>query len=368
MAWVFLMGPLAWTPLTEILLGQGSKTTPVTLTNVAHGPSGAFPFPHIEEGITTTAAAIQLDTSDAFDALSFFAACCGAHPVPKHGDIAGQPTSGVLFVSDAPSGCASLPPEIWIRDWGDLALVAAREIMGYRGRVAPRDLHWRMPMILSRAVAEQNAKTTPTPVLRRATTSDAVTVHRAEHAHEGFFLARTYILQHPRYDGTLSDPLHREVFVAADAVIVLPYDPVRDRVLLVEQFRMGPFGRGDPYPWVLEPVAGRVDAGETIEAAARRECEEEAGLTLQRLEHVSSHYFSPGASTEYYHCYLALADLPDDAAGLGGLETEAEDIRTHILSFDAARDLLTSGEANIGPMILLLLWLERERPRLRSGA
>ncbi|MEM6589996.1 MAG: NUDIX hydrolase, partial [Pseudomonadota bacterium] len=112
----------------------------------------------------------------------------------------------------------------------------------------------------------------------------------------------------------------------------------------------------------------RVDAGESVQEAARRECQEEAGLRLHQLEHVSSHYFSPGASTEYYHCYIALTDLPDDAAGLGGLETEQEDIRTHVLSFDAAMGLLTTGEANIGPMILLLLWLERERPRLRASA
>ena len=227
-------------------------------------------------------------------------------------------------------------------------------------------------MILSRAmawtVAEQMAQEAPPPTRRSATPRTAVTVMSQTANHEGFFLTRSYDLRPPRFDGKDAPVVRREVFVATDAVIVLPYDRVRDRVLLVEQFRMGPFGRGDPYPWVLEPVAGRLDAGETMEMAARRECEEEAGLALQELLHVSSHYCTPGASTEYFHCFVALADLPDEVAGFGGLETENEDIRTHILSYDDAMDLLTSGEANIGPMVLLLLWLQRERSRLRSLA
>ncbi|MEO0774175.1 MAG: NUDIX domain-containing protein, partial [Pseudomonadota bacterium] len=218
------------------------------------------------------------------------------------------------------------------------------------------------------AASRVAAQASEAPKLRSQTRQSEVTLHSAEATHEGFFLTRTFDLQHPRFDGTTSPRLTREVFVATDAVIVLPYDPVRDRVLLVEQFRMGPYARGDTYPWVLEPVAGRVDAGETIEHAARRECEEEAGLTLGALEHVSSHYCSPGASTEVFHCYVALADLPDEVAGLGGLATEHEDIRTHVLSFATAQDFLSSGEANIGPMILLLLWLERERSRLRASA
>ncbi|MEL6991488.1 MAG: NUDIX domain-containing protein [Pseudomonadota bacterium] len=369
MSRVFLMGPLAWRPLMEVVLGAHLPTSPVVLTNVAPGPSSAFSFPHIHDKALADAVSVELDDPDTFDALSFFAAALGAHPVPKHGVLDGKRASGILFVADGPLQSASMPVEDWIAAWGDLALTAAHEIMGYHGRVPAADLSWRMSMILSRAVSVHAARATPGPISRRRDMPrDAVTVHRKKPLHEGFFLTRGYQLQYPNFDGRQSDALHREVFVAADAVIVLPYDPVRDRVLLVEQFRMGPFARGDIYPWVFEPPAGRVDAGETVEEAARRECEEEAGLTLSRLEHVSSHYCSPGASTEYYHCFVALTDLPDEAAGLGGLDTEHEDIRTHVLEFDQAMHLVSTGEANIGPMILLLMWLQRERPRLRSLA
>ncbi|MEL7013399.1 MAG: NUDIX domain-containing protein [Pseudomonadota bacterium] len=369
MSRVFLMGPLAWRPLMQVVLGAEYQTSPVELTNVALGPPSAFPFPHIHDQCVTRGVSVELDDPGAFDALSFFAAALGAHPVPKHGVIDGRRSSGILFIADGSLKGTSMVVDDWIAEWGELALIAAGEIMGYHGRMPASELSWRMSMILSRAVAERAARSTPAPTLCRSDTSrDAVTVHRVKAMHEGFFLSRKFQLHYPNFDGTQSDKLRREVFIAADAVIVLPYDPVRDRVLLVEQFRMGPFARGDIYPWVLEPPAGRVDGGETVEEAARRECEEEAGLTLSSLEHVSSHYCSPGATTEYYHCFVALADLPDEAAGLGGLDTEHEDIRTHVLEFDTAMDLVSSGEANIGPMVLLLLWLQRERPRLRSLA
>lgn len=247
--------------------------------------------------------------------------------------------------------------------------LAAHEVAGYFGRLSPEMLAIRMNMILARAASTAYAAENPSPVSTRSSMrSDQVEVVNCKAPHEGFYVTQTYRLRHPDFEGGTSDVLRREVFVATDASIVLPYDPVSDRILLVEQFRMGPFGRGDPYPWVLEPVAGRVDAGETPEACARRECVEEARLTLRGLEHVSSHYCTPGCSTEMFHCYVGLCDLPEIKRGQGGLETENEDIRTHVLSFEEAMDLVRSGEANVGPMVLLLIWLERERARLRGTA
>lgn len=64
-------------------------------------------------------------------------------------------------------------------------------------------------------------------------------------------------------------------------MIVLPYDPIHDRVLLVEKFRAGPFARQGENPWCLEPIAELMDQGETPEEAGLREAHEEAGLTLR---------------------------------------------------------------------------------------
>ena len=148
---------------------------------------------------------------------------------------------------------------------------------------------------------------------------------------------------------------------------VLPYDPVRDRVLLVEQFRAGPYARGDANPWQLEAIAGRIDPGEGPEEAARREAVEEAGLQLGALLPVAAYYPTPGAKTEYLYSYVALCDLPDGSAGVFGVASEAEDIRGHLLAFDALMALVASGEASNAPLILTALWLQRERARLRSG-
>lgn len=277
--------------------------------------------------------------------------------------------TGMCFVTDeTPQKATNWRVATWRAKWGLIAQAACQEIMGYVGQIGQPGLTWRMPMILARAGARVSAAEGAPADLRGGTGADQVDVTSTDTPHQGFFLTREYALQHPQFDGGTSDVLRREVFVVSDAAIVLPYDPRRDRVLLVEQFRMGPFARGDPKPWVLEPVAGRIDAGETPEETAYRECIEETGLHLSGLERISGHYCSPGCSTEYFHLFLGLCDLPDEGRTLGGLDSEAEDIRSHVISYDRAMALLDSGEANNGPLVLSLIWLSKERDRLRAIA
>ena len=183
----------------------------------------------------------------------------------------------------------------------------------------------------------------------------------------GFFKLATLDVMHRRFDGAMQGPLRREVLVGVDAALVLPYDPVRDRVLLVEQFRVGVARRQDANPWCLEPVAGIVDAGETPQQAALREAAEEAGLYNITLRQMFSIYPSPGSSTDHFYCYLGLTDLPDLGSYQGGLASEAEDLRLHVLSFDAATALMDSGEINAGPLVAMLLWLLRHRDGLRCA-
>ncbi len=184
--------------------------------------------------------------------------------------------------------------------------------------------------------------------------------------HAGFFALEEHRLRFRRFDGTMSRTVRREVFVAGDAVTVLPYDPVRDRVLLIEQMRMGPLGRGDPLPWQLEAIAGRIDPGETPEDCARREAVEEAALVLGGLEKVAEYYPTPGAVTEYLYSYVAICHLPDGVAGVFGAVEEAEDIRGHLVGFEALMALVAGGEVANAPLILTALWLQRERGRLRG--
>lgn len=188
------------------------------------------------------------------------------------------------------------------------------------------------------------------------------------HAHRGFFGVEVMDYRQARFDGGLSPLMRREVFVAVDAVTVLPYDPISDRVLLVEQLRAAPLARGDYDIAQIEGIAGRIDAGETPEAAARREAAEEAGLELSDLELIAQYYPSPGALSEYLYSWLAICDLAQVESGLFGLAEEGEDIRTLILSFDEAMADLARGRFRNGPLMLMLLWLSKERERLRAAA
>jgi nudix-type nucleoside diphosphatase (YffH/AdpP family) len=203
--------------------------------------------------------------------------------------------------------------------------------------------------------------------VRRPQKPDDVTVVARREPYAHFFSVEEYDLSFRRFDDQQSEIVTRAAFVSGDAVTVLPYDPVRDRVLIVEQFRIGPLARGDRQPWQLEAIAGRIDTGETPEAAARREAKEEAGLHLDALIPVASYYPSPGVMTEYLYSFVALTDLPDGSAIMGGEAEEAEDIKGHLLTFESLMALVASGEAANGPLILTALWLERERPRLRVG-
>lgn len=365
---VFLPGPLAWPPLLECIAGRDhGDLIPESLADHALMTSRqpVFPVARPMTGARVDGVVIS-DASDVMmHRLGFFAQGLG---LERKTLCLGSGQEAVTFVASGGEEDAPWDASAWQANLGDLALDAGDEAMGYFGRIDGDGLAWRMQMILSRAAARQAARIGKPADMRSATPASDVACIARHTPHEGYFLTREYQLRHPGFDGAPSPLVNREVFVATDAAIVLPYDPVQDRVLLVEQFRMGPYGRGDPRPWMLEPVAGRVDAGETPEQTARRECAEEAGLELRALELISRHYCTPGTSTEYFHLYLGLCDLPRSGHGLGGLASENEDIRTHVISYDCAMSLLDTGEADNGPLVLSLIWLSRERERLRSAA
>jgi ADP-ribose pyrophosphatase len=240
----------------------------------------------------------------------------------------------------------------------------AQEIMACHGTLPPEVLRRRLGSLRVAAASRARAAAAAGRGLR--TGPGGVVVVETRQAHAGFFALDLMRLRHDRFEGGQSPEITREVFVSGDAVTVLPYDPVRDRVLLVEQFRAGPMRRGDPLPWQLEAVAGRIDPGETPEDCARREAREEAGLALGDLLFVGEYYPSPGAMTEYLYSYVGLCDLPDGAKGVFGMAEEAEDIRGHLLSFDALMAAVAGGEIANAPLLLTALWLQRERGRLRG--
>tara|TARA_B100001027_G_C16173343_1_gene288023 strand:+ start:97 stop:732 length:636 start_codon:yes stop_codon:yes gene_type:complete len=194
-----------------------------------------------------------------------------------------------------------------------------------------------------------------------------VTSYANRTVYNGFFSVKEYDLSFTKFDGSKSDVVTRSALISFDAVIVLPYDPIHDRVLLVEQFRTGPFARQDEDPWCLEPIAGLIDHGETPEEAGLREAHEEAGLTLSRLELVARSYPSPGISTEFFHQYIGITSLPKTTSLVSGLASEAEDIRSHIFCFSDFLKMIDAGQITVGPAILLGLWLAQHRDKLRAA-
>lgn len=198
-------------------------------------------------------------------------------------------------------------------------------------------------------------------------TRDDVEVMTKDVVFQGHFQMRRYTLRHKLYNGGWGAPITREVFCRGPVVVVLPYDPATDTVLLIEQFRSGPFAADDPNPWSIEAVAGVIDAGEGPEDVARRESIEEAGIALSGLEPVGVCYPSGGGMSEVMHLFVGLADLTG-AGGHHGLEAEGEDIRSWTESFADALARVSGPGIHTGPLMTLMFWLAMHRDRLRPRA
>lgn len=186
---------------------------------------------------------------------------------------------------------------------------------------------------------------------------------------EGYFAVQTFSLRHRLYAGGWSPSISREVFVTGDAVVVLPYDPVRDTVVLIEQFRAGVFAHTPESgsPWLVETVAGRIESGEAPQDVARREAEEEAGCTLRELHRIGTFYQSPGATTEQIHYFCGIVDSKD-AGGIHGLASEHEDIRVFTCPRVEALAALADGGVTNVTLAFVLQWLALNHERLRAAA
>lgn len=282
-------------------------------------------------------------------------------------DVDGKTLSchGFCPQDDSISGAEIWELSAWEHTHLRPAIYAAEELFSLADTPTPQTLRRMWPMIEARAWAKYRATAAPATLRRKAKADDVKRI--VDGPQQGSFHRLQNIrLQHRTFQGDMSDPLFRDVFFGVDAALVLPFDPVRETIALVEQVRIGPIGRRDPNPWVLEPIAGIVDAREDPSAAAQREAYEEAGLTMRHLEPAGSFYPSPGASTDYFYCYVGLCDLPPKDPYLGGLDEEAEDLLIHTLTLDDAFALARSGEIAGGPLLYLLYWLLAHRDQMRT--
>ncbi len=194
--------------------------------------------------------------------------------------------------------------------------------------------------------------------------SQDVEIIEKKRVFDGFFKIDKYAFRHKLFNGGTSDIIYREIFERGHAVGVLPYDPVSQSILLVEQVRIGAIETTQS-PWLLEVIAGMVDDHEDFAHVARKEAEEEAGLTLNELEFMLSYLASPGGTSERLHLYFAKTDLTH-AGGIHGLECEGEDIKVHVLPVEFAFQLLEQGEIDNAATVISLQWLQINLPRIKA--
>lgn len=178
---------------------------------------------------------------------------------------------------------------------------------------------------------------------------------------EKYFKLDEYSVSHELYGGGFSPEFTREIFERGNVVAVLPYDPERRSVVLIEQFRAGAIDDAQG-PWLIESVAGVIEPGESNEQVAIRECQEEAGCTPRRLQLISEYYVSPGGTSEYCSLFCGLVDS-DGVAGIHGLDEENEDIRVMVVDAAEAFAWVREGRIRSSATIIALQWLELNQQR-----
>ncbi|MGB0835483.1 MAG: NUDIX domain-containing protein [Psychrobium sp.] len=191
-----------------------------------------------------------------------------------------------------------------------------------------------------------------------------VNVVKKEVVFQGYFRMLKYYFTHALFGGGTSEIVERELFERDTAVAVIPYDPVRDQIVMVEQIRVGAFEH-DVNPWMVELVAGMIEEGEEADEVAKRELFEETGLECQRLEKLFSYLVSPGGTSERIDLYIAHVDA-SKAAAIAGLESESEDIRTLVMDVNCALEQLSKAKFQNGVTIVGLQWLALNHQKMKD--
>jgi ADP-ribose pyrophosphatase len=209
--------------------------------------------------------------------------------------------------------------------------------------------------------------------LQTSFTKDDVEIVEKSTAFKGFFQLDQVLLKHRLFEGGWSEKMSREIFERGHAVAVLPYDPILDRVVFIEQFRPGAYAAlsyewsdKNSSPWLLECVAGIIEKGEMPVEVAKREMIEETGLEVSDLIKIFHYLVSPGGSSESVFLYCGKVDSKQ-ASGIFGMTGEHENIRVFSTSTEEAFELLDQGKITNGMTIIGLQWLKFNFERLRTN-
>ena len=255
----------------------------------------------------------------------------------------------------------------WLSDHSEIQYLAAREFLDFFGTKFGDTAQVMYNSILKRAEVFVSESSTPSSALEIGPDLNTnIQIEDLKREYLGFFALNQVDLKYPFFDNSTSGLKSRTILMGSEASLILPYDPILDKVLLVEQFRIGPFCRGDKAPWVYEPVAGMIEFGEKPEDAAKREVFEEAGIQVTNLVKINSGYPNPGEATTYFYNYIGIVDLSDYSPGIYGVRDEGEDIRTHVIDFKKVLSWSISNKLRVLPLTTMVLWLALNKPKLYS--
>lgn len=194
--------------------------------------------------------------------------------------------------------------------------------------------------------------------IKQLLTEKDVKINHKTLIHDGFCHIELYEMQHRLFNGEWTPLYTRELMIKPPVAAALPYDPQCDKVVLIEQLRVGALGQ-NVTPWLLEIVAGIMDKAHTEnhEELIRREMREEAGLDIENLLPICDYLVTPGCSTEKVKLFCAKVDSTK-APKFCGLRSEHEDVKIHVLSTQEAFTLVRFGQINNAATIIALQWLE----------
>lgn len=364
---IFLYGTLCDPALFAIVAGINLTGHPASLRDSAAFLVEGENFPVLSAASGTTAEGLLVRVDESVKRrLDFYELGFGYDLQTRRVHTGEEATEALLYIPDRdwPAG-----PRWSLVDWQDnhgvLARMAAEEYMGLIDTHDPTDAARAFPQILTRAASRLRALSSPSPAtLPPVQDGRQVRSFETHRPYTDYFSVQEDHLSFPLFGGGLSTTVKRASYLGGDAVTVLPFDPKSGKVLLVRQFRHGPFARGDINPWTLEPAAGRIDATEAPEEAALRELREETGVSAGKLHFIGRYYPSPGAYSEFLFSYVVEANLDGFDRAIGGLDGEAEDIMAHVVTLEDALTMVETGEVNTAPLILSLQWLALNRERL----
>ena len=172
--------------------------------------------------------------------------------------------------------------------------------------------------------------------------------------HKGFFEMNEVTLKYKKIDGSWTNNIKRELFGGAQVSAVLPYDPIKKEIVLIQQFRPGTISK-NINNFLYEIVAGIIDKGESAETTAKRECIEETGCEIKNILPIQGYFPAPGSSESFYHLFLGEIEAFEGSRSMG-LESENEDILVKCYNFSKVKQMLQNKEIVNGITLIALQW------------